>query len=108
MKNFVSYGEIILVTAPYDADSGTGVQVGAALFGVACTDMTSGATGQIKTCGVFDLAKVSAQAWTAGAIIYWDNSAKNCTTTASTNLAIGAAVADAANPSSTGRVRLSL
>jgi len=107
MKNFVSDGEILLVTAPYAASSGTGVQVGSYVFGVACTDLTSGATGQIQTCGVFDLAKVSAQAWTAGDTIYWDNSAKLCTTTQASNLAVGNAVADAANPSSTGRVKLS-
>lgn len=106
MNNFVSDGEILLVTAPYNADAGTGVQVGGYVFGVACADLVSGATGQTQTCGVFDLAKVSAQAWTAGDTIYWDNSAKNCTTTASSNLPIGYAVADAANPSSTGRVIL--
>ena len=106
MNNFVSDGEILLVTAPYNASSGTGVQVGSYVFGVACTDLVSGATGQIQTCGVFDLAKVSAQAWTAGDTIYWDDSAKLCTTTAASNLPIGYAVADAANPSSTGRVIL--
>ena len=106
MKNFVSDGEILLVTAPYNASSGTGVQVGSYVFGVACTDLVSGALGQIQIEGVFDMAKVSAQAWTAGDTIYWDNSARNCTTTASSNLPIGYAVADAANPSSTGRVML--
>lgn len=106
MKNFVSDGDILLVTAPYNASSGTGVQVGSYVFGVACTDLVSGALGQIQIEGVFDMAKVSAQAWTAGDTIYWDNSARNCTTTASSNLPIGYAVADAANPSSTGRVML--
>ena len=106
MKNYVSDGEILLVTAPYNAASGTGVQVGSYVFGVACTDLVSGATGPIQTKGVFDLAKVSAQAWTAGDTVYWDNSAKLCTTTASSNLPVGYAVAGAANPTSTGRVML--
>lgn len=106
MKNYVGSYDIVTITAPYTATSGTGVQVGSYLFGVACADMASGASAQIQTCGVFDMAKVSAQAWTAGDTIYWDNSAKLCTTTASTNLPVGVALADAANPSSTGRVVL--
>jgi predicted RecA/RadA family phage recombinase len=56
--------------------------------------------------GVFDLATVSAQAWTAGVLIYWDNTAKNTTTVSTSNKLIGVAAAAAANPSSTGRVRL--
>ncbi len=106
MKNFVQSADILTITAPYNASSGTGVQVGSYVFGVACSDLVSGSAGQIQTCGVFDVAKVSAQAWTAGDKIYWDNSAKLFTTVQSTNLAVGVAVAGAANPSSTGRVML--
>lgn len=105
MKNFVQNGETLTLTAPYDVLSGAGMLVGA-LFGVACFDALSGAVVEAKTVGVFDLKKVSAQAWTLGAKIYWDNSAKNATTTAAGNTLIGAAAAAADNPSATGRVRL--
>lgn len=106
MQNYISEGDVISVTAPYALSSGDGCQVGK-LFGVAVKDYDSAATAQIKTLGVFDLAKVSAQAWTAGQAVYWDNSAKKATTaTTSPNIWIGVATTAAANPSSTGRVRL--
>jgi hypothetical protein len=60
----------------------------------------------VKTQGVFELAKVSAQAWTVGAPIYWDASAAKATTVASTNTFIGHATEAAANPSAVGRVKL--
>jgi len=105
MKDFVQPGEVITVTAPYDAVSGAGVLVGS-LFGVATTTVLSGASVELQTTGVIMFDKVSAQAWTVGARIYWDNTAKLCTTGASGNKLIGVATAVAANPSSYGEVRL--
>jgi predicted RecA/RadA family phage recombinase len=105
MRNFVQPGDCITLTAPYDVDSGDGALVGS-LFGVATGTFASGEQGEFKTTGVFDLAKTSAQAWTVGAKLYWDNTAKEVTTTGTSNTLIGCAVAVAANPSSTGRVRL--
>jgi predicted RecA/RadA family phage recombinase len=105
MKNFVQQGDTITLTAPYARTSGQGMLVGS-IFGVASTDAASGATVEAAVAGVFDLTKVSAQAWVAGNLIYWDDTAKNCTTAVSTNKLIGVAVAADANPSSTGRVRL--
>ncbi|MFN3891997.1 MAG: DUF2190 family protein [Beijerinckiaceae bacterium] len=107
MKNFVQPGDIITVPAPANVLAGAGVLVGS-IFGVAAHDALSGADVEIAMTGVFDLAKVSAQEWTIGAVIYWDNTDKVCTTTASTNKAIGLAVRAAANPSATGRVRLNM
>jgi predicted RecA/RadA family phage recombinase len=66
----------------------------------------SGVNVEAAVAGVFDLAKASAQAWAVGNLIYWDNAAKNCTTTATSNKLIGVATAVGQNPSSTGRVRL--
>lgn len=105
MKNYVQPGETLTLTAPYQVAGGAGLLVGS-IFAVATGDAASGAIVEGRTVGVYDLAKVSAQAWTVGALIYWDDSAKNCTTTASTNKLIGVAAAAAANPSATGRVRL--
>lgn len=105
MKNYIQPGDTVTVAAPYDLASGAGCLVGT-LFGVATGTYVSGADAEIKTTGVFDMAKVSAQAWTVGAAIYWDNSAKNCTTTATANTLVGKALDVAANPSATGTVRL--
>lgn len=105
MKNYVQPGENITLAAPYDVDAGDGALVGS-IFGVAQETVLSGADVVLVRRGVFELAKTSAQAWTVGAKIYWDNSAKVCTTVSTSNTLIGAAAAAAANPSATGTVLL--
>jgi predicted RecA/RadA family phage recombinase len=105
MKNFVQPGETVTVVAPYDVASGAGCLVGS-LFGVACVTAASGANVEVCTCGVFTLPKTSAQAWTVGAKVYWDDTNKVATTTATSNTLIGCALEAAANPSATGAVRL--
>lgn len=92
MKNFVQPGDQISVTAPATVAAGAGVLVGS-IFGVAVHDASSGAAVEIATKGVFDLVKAGSQAWTQGVKVYWDDTAKNCTTTAGTNKLIGVAVA---------------
>jgi predicted RecA/RadA family phage recombinase len=105
MKNFVQKGETLSLTAPYQIASGAGLLIGS-IFGVAVTAAESGAAVEAQTVGVFDLAKTSAEAWTVGAPIFWDDSAKEATIAGDDNTLIGVAVGIAANPSSTGRVRL--
>ena len=105
MKNFILKGETITLTAPYTVSSSGGLLVGS-IFGVASNDATSGNDVETVTTGVFLIAKTSAQAWTQGVLIYWDDTNKVCTSTASTNKLVGVATAAAANPSATGYVRL--
>lgn len=105
MKNFIQSGVNVTVAAPYDVASGACALVGS-LFGVASGDALSGDDVVLVRTGVFELAKVSAQAWTAGAKIYWDNTAKLCTTVATSNTLIGVALEASANPSATGTVIL--
>ncbi|MFD2855403.1 DUF2190 family protein [Seohaeicola zhoushanensis] len=61
------------------------------LFGVCAGSIADGETGEIKTTGVFELPKVGSQAWTVGAKVYWDDTNKVCTTTATANTLIGVA-----------------
>lgn len=105
MKNYVQYGDNVTVTAPYAVASGAGCLVGT-LFGVAEYTAAISTAVEIATRGVFTLKKTSAQAWTVGAAIYWDDTNKECTTTSAGNTLIGKALEVAANPSSTGVVRL--
>jgi predicted RecA/RadA family phage recombinase len=57
--------------------------------------------------GVFALAKISAQAWAVGDVIYWSPNNKLCTNVnSSSDIKIGFATAVAANPTSTGNVCL--
>lgn len=105
MKNFIQEGESLNLLAPYAVSSGDGFQVGS-LFAVAASAAINGAAVVGIICGVFDLAKTSAQAWTVGQKIYWDNSLKVCTTDGTLGMLIGTATAIAANPTATGYVRL--
>ncbi|PQV52890.1 putative RecA/RadA family phage recombinase [Defluviimonas denitrificans] len=105
MKNYVQDGVRVTVPAPYDVLSGGGLLVGT-LFGIAVYDATSGNDVLIQTTGVVQHAKTSAQAWTVGAAIYWDDTNKVLTTTATGNTLVGKALQAAVNPSATGIVRL--
>lgn len=104
MRNYIQDGKHITVEAASSVSSGEGYLVGK-LFGVATNDAGTGDDLVIVTEGVFDLAKVSAQAWAVGNLIYWDDGNTRCTTV-DTNVPIGVAVAVAANPTATGRVKL--
>ena len=84
MRNYIQPGHAITLAAPYDVVSGAGLLVGS-IFGVASHDALSGAEVETQLTGVIDLAKVASQAWTAGAKVYWDNSAKRVTNVASGN-----------------------
>ena len=105
MKNYVQPGNILTVTAPADTNSGDGVLVGS-IFGVAAISALAGTDLEVDVVGVYELPKLSAQAWTQGAPVYWDATAKNCTTVSAANTKIGVATLAAANPSAYGRVRL--
>jgi predicted RecA/RadA family phage recombinase len=107
MKNYVQPGNTITLTAPYDVASGDGLLVGA-IFGVATGSAVSGAAIEAALVGVFDLTKVGSQAWAAGDKIYWDNTAKQATKTATSNTLIGVATEAVGNGAgeTVGRVRL--
>lgn len=105
-KNYIQPGDTLTVMAPADVVSGGGVLVGN-IFGVAQFSAKNGEPVEIKTTGVFELDKVSAQAWaTVGLEIYWDASAKKLTSVAGTNKLVAVNTATAENPSGTGVVRL--
>jgi predicted RecA/RadA family phage recombinase len=107
MRNYVQDGKTLSLIAPYAVDAGEGALVGSC-FGVAVSDVANGVEGEFMTEGVFELEKTSAQAWTQGVKVYWDNTAKVCTTTSTSNTLIGVATEAAANPSSTGKVKLGI
>lgn len=105
MKTAIQDGEVLTLAAPYDVASGAGALVGT-IFGVAQVTAASGADVPLVRRGVFTLAKATGAAWTLGAKLYWDNTNKVCTTTATSNTLIGAAAAAAASGDATGSVLL--
>ena len=107
MKNFVQPGNTITLTAPYAVASGDGLLVGS-IFGIAAGDAALGDPVETALVGVYDLKKVASQAWSAGDKVYWDNTNKEATKTATANTLIGVAVEAVAGGAgdTIGRVRL--
>ncbi|MBF0399669.1 MAG: DUF2190 family protein [Magnetococcales bacterium] len=104
MRNYIQPGDTVTVVAPVAVNSGDGLLVGT-LFGVALSTVAISTNVEIITEGVVDLPK-AAVAVTQGAKVYWDNTAKNVTTTAGANTLIGCAIVAAAVGDGTVRVRL--
>ena len=107
MKNYVQPGHTLTLAAPYDVTSGDGLLVGAS-FGIASGDALTSAEVEAVTTGVFDMTKAASQAWATGDMVYWDDTAKVATKTASGNTTIGVAIAAVAGGAGDiiGRVRL--
>jgi predicted RecA/RadA family phage recombinase len=92
MRNYIQKGDNITVDSPADVLSGAGVIIGN-LFGVANGDAQTGKPVVLSTVGVFDLPKTTANDIAVGAALYWNDTAKEVTTTASGNIKIGVAIA---------------
>lgn len=105
MNNAVQCGNTINLTAPYTVTSGQGAVVGN-IFGVACGDVTSGATGEFEVVGVFDLPKDGVAFTTVGALVYWGTAARLCHPSSSGGVIIGVNIATATAGDATVRVRL--
>jgi predicted RecA/RadA family phage recombinase len=81
---FHSEGDVIDYTPGSAVTAGTCVLFGA-LIGFPERDIAASAKGSLRIRGVVEHDKADSQAWTAGAKLYWDDSAKNFTTTSSGN-----------------------
>lgn len=105
MKNFVQPGNCITVTAAAEASAGDVVKIGN-MIGIAAGDAAEGDSLDIELVGVFELPKTEALEISVGDKVYWDAANSVVNKTASGNTLLGIAVAAAANPSATARVRL--
>lgn len=105
--NYVQPGDVVEKTAPVGGiTAGQGMKYGQAGFGVALNTAAAGTPVQLKTSGIFTMAKTSALAITAGDRLFWDDTNKVVFKTSSGNLCVGIAEADAANPSPTVLMRV--
>jgi predicted RecA/RadA family phage recombinase len=102
MKNFIQPGDVIDWTNSTGAvlASGAGVLVGTRI-GVAAADIANTATGSVRVKGVVELPKLTTDAPTQGALLYWDNTNKRLTITSAGNTLAGYAAAAAANGATT-------
>jgi predicted RecA/RadA family phage recombinase len=104
---FVHEEQAIDYTPGADVAAGV-VVVQGELVGVAKTAIKANTLGALAVKGVFDFAKATggSTAITAGANVYWDNTNKVATTTATSNKLIGKCVKAAADGDATVRVRM--
>lgn len=109
MKTMISSGDVIDFTAPSGGTtSGLGVLLGS-LFLIAVTTNVAGDTVAGRAEGVFDHVAEGAgsgQAFAVGDPVYWDNTAKRITKTATDNTKVGVAVAAKVTTATTVRFRI--
>jgi predicted RecA/RadA family phage recombinase len=105
MKTFLQDGESLTFIAPAAVTAGVGVKIGDILVIPNVTAAISVPFTGIRN-GVVEHAKLSAQAWTEGQRVHWDDTNKRFTTVTTGNFTAGVAYEVAANPSATGKVLL--
>lgn len=89
MKNFVQEGNVLNFTAPSGGvTSGLGYKIGDT-FGVAQFTAAENVVATFVVSGVVSLPKAATITPAQGVKLYWDNTAKNVTTTATANTLIG-------------------
>ena len=107
MKNYIQAGDNLTVVAPSGGTVSGGLYKIGAIIGVAATTEAAGDPVVLKTRGVFDLKKTSAQAWAVGDQVFMNTSTRDVTNVSATGLVlIGVATEVAANPSAAGACRL--
>ncbi|MCP3673703.1 MAG: DUF2190 family protein [Gammaproteobacteria bacterium] len=87
-KNYIKSGCILTVTAIAAVTSGEPVIVGS-LFGIPMTSAAIGEEFELKVDGVWTIAKTTANTPAQFAKAYWNDTAKEVTTTASGNTLVG-------------------
>lgn len=107
MKNFVQEGHVI----DFPNTSGATIASGAAVLmgtriGVAVGDIANNDTGPVRVTGVHTIAKLGTDVVALGAALYWDNTNKRLTTTASGNTYAGWATGAAGNGVTTVNIKI--
>ena len=102
---FYQDGKRIDIVQSGDIDSGDIVVIGE-LIGVQTNQIKKDEKGSVAVVGVFNVQKKAADTFTAGQKVYWDNTLKQATSTASGNTLMGITVAQAGSSHSTVRVKI--
>lgn len=105
--NFIKPGHVVTLTAPSGGVvAGICYLIGALLV-FAKTTAAEGEEFEGAVDGVYENApKTTGQSWTEGAKVYWDNTAKKFTTTATSNTLVGVILAAAASADTVGTIML--
>jgi predicted RecA/RadA family phage recombinase len=106
MKNFVSQGHALDLTAPSGGvTSGKGVKIGA-IIAIALVTAAAGATFAGLVTGVVNVDSDTGTAWAVGDIVYWDDTNKVFTKTSTSNTKAGYVVTAKASGDTSAHVRL--
>jgi predicted RecA/RadA family phage recombinase len=100
MKNFIQDGQHLDYASTAAVVSGQAILIGTKI-GVAMKDYAANELGIYRVTGVIELPKKAADAPAVGAALYWDNTNKYLTVTASGNTYAGWAFAAAAGAAAT-------
>lgn len=106
MRNYIQRGIGLDLIAPSGGVvSGKTVKIGS-IIAVPSTTAAEGETFNGDTEGCFEVDAATSQAWTQGALLYWDDSAKKFTTTSTSNTKAAVAIAAKGSADATGKVKL--
>lgn len=106
--SYIARGDVVTFTAPTGGvTAGTPVLIGTLLV-IPQETVAETLSFDGYVTGVHSVPKVGSQAWTEGAIVYWDNTNHYFTTTSTSNYRGGAAVEAVGSGAgaTTGKVRL--
>ncbi|WNG25816.1 DUF2190 family protein [Cystobacter fuscus] len=107
MKTFIQPGSTLTLTAPAGGVVSDGVYLIGALVVVAEVSAAAGQQFAAGHSGVYGPhPKTAGEAWTEGALLYWNNTTKALTTTATNNTRAGYAYRAASSGDTTGTVFL--
>jgi predicted RecA/RadA family phage recombinase len=107
MRSYLNTGDALTTTANRTAVADVGMLIGR-IFGITKEACTNTGTVVLQRHGLFrGIAKATGEAWTLGALLYWDNTNFRFTTTSSGNSDVGACAGlAAASGDTTGTVLL--
>ncbi|WP_022722950.1 DUF2190 family protein [Rhodopseudomonas sp. B29] len=107
MNDYVQHGRTLDAVAPAGGVVvGTPYKLGS-LFGIARVSANAGEVFPYERKGVWgNQPKAAGAAWTFGDVLYWDDTAKNYTKTATNNMRVGYAAAAALSGDLVGSVLL--
>ncbi len=107
-KNKIADGKVLTMIAPSGGVvSGSGYKIGD-VFGVATVSADAGAEFALDLEGVYALPKAATITPNPGVKLYWDDTAKNVTTTSASNTLIGAHAGKAAAGATDTTIRVRL
>ena len=104
-SNFVAEGDHLDYTAAAATALGAVVLMNDTI-GISLKTLAVGESGALRITGVFEVAKLSTDNIAQGQKVYWDNTNKRMTLTASGNTAAGRAYAAAGAATTTVKVKI--